>query len=249
MSPIVEVRGVRKLYSANGSTTEALRGIDLTIGAGEFVAVTGPSGSGKSTLLHLLGALDLPTAGEVLIDGTPLSGLSRAGLAALRGRTVGFVFQLFNLVAGLSVEENVALPALIAGLRARNYRERADELLRGVGLADKRDRLPSQLSGGEMQRVAIARALLLRPSVVLADEPTGNLDSRTGAGIMDLLSAYQAEGQTIVLVTHDLRVAARAERVVALRDGLKVADTSLAAVADRRRTISELVDLGPDERA
>jgi putative ABC transport system ATP-binding protein len=216
-----------KRYRDQDVEVEALRGIDLEVARGEFVAVMGPSGSGKSTLLHLLGGLDTPTSGEVLIDGRPLAGLSRSQLAAMRRDQIGFVFQLYNLIPSLTVAENVALPSIAAGKSPNSYREQLDGVLELVALADKHDRFPAQLSGGEQQRVAVARALIRRPAVVLADEPTGNLDSRSGEALLDLFTRCHAEGQTIILVTHDPTVASAAQRALFMRDGAFVEETEL----------------------
>jgi putative ABC transport system ATP-binding protein len=216
----VETVGLSKVYGEGSTTVRALREVSLEFPSGEFAAIMGPSGSGKSTLLHILGALDKPSSGRVIVGGTELSGLSDRKLTLLRRERMGFVFQFFNLIPTLSAEENVLLPALIAGERADKYSERLDELLDLVGLTDRRTHKPDELSGGEQQRVAIARALIRNPDIILADEPTGNLDSRTGTGVLDLLkeSAVRFE-QTILMVTHDPRAAASADRVVFLSDG------------------------------
>ncbi|HWH45516.1 MAG TPA: ABC transporter ATP-binding protein [Thermoleophilaceae bacterium] len=213
----VAARELRKIYLQGETEVHALRGVDMTVEAGEFVAIMGPSGSGKSTLLHLVGALDTPTAGELEIAGVPLSGLGEAELTEIRRDRIGFVFQFFNLLPTLTAAENVGLPALIAGERPSG---RARELLGVVGLADRADHLPSQLSGGEQQRISIARALLREPELVLADEPTGNLDSASGEIVLDLLRRLADDGQTVVMVTHDDGAAARADRIVRLHDGL-----------------------------
>jgi putative ABC transport system ATP-binding protein len=249
MSITIEARQLTKSYTDAETTIAALSGVDLHVDAGEFIAITGPSGSGKSTLLHLVGGLDRPTTGDVLLDGQPLSALSRDELADVRNRRIGFVFQFFNLLPSLTVEENVALPALIAGTRTSTYRARVDELLARVGLADKPHRYPAQLSGGEQQRVAVARALVMSPAVLLADEPTGNLDTRSGSGILSLLAACHADGQTIVLVTHDVRVASQTQRVVFLRDGRLADEARLDTVGDRDSALSRMVQLGEDEHA
>jgi len=209
MNPIVEAKGLGKQYRSDDVVVDAITDVELEIFPGEFVAVMGPSGSGKSTLLHLLGGLDTPSRGEVVVDGRPLASLSRRELARLRGARVGFVFQLYNLVPSLTVAENVALPAIVAGRRPRSYHARVDELLELVGLAAKRGRFPAQLSGGEQQRVAVARGLVVEPAVLLADEPTGNLDSQSGAALMQLLATCNADGVAIVLVTHDAKVASK----------------------------------------
>jgi putative ABC transport system ATP-binding protein len=202
---------------------EALRSIDLTICKGEFVAVMGPSGSGKSTLLHLLGGLDVPTSGEIYLAGKPLSKLKDRQLTLLRRRKVGFIFQFYNLLPTLSAQENVALPLLIDGKTLRTKRKWMDDLIERVGLLDRRHHRPDQLSGGQQQRVAIARAFVNEPEIVLADEPTGNLDSRSSTGILELLkNACQELSATIVMVTHDARAASYAHRILFLKDGLIV---------------------------
>jgi putative ABC transport system ATP-binding protein len=216
----IEASGLEKRYGSGDTAVPALRGVDLKVEDGEMVAIMGPSGSGKSTLLHLLGALETPTAGTVAIAGKRFEGLSDNELTLLRRDRIGFVFQFFNLLGALSAEENVMLPALIAGQGGERMRARARELLDSVGLSGRVDHLPSELSGGEQQRVSIARALLMRPAIVLADEPTGNLDSTASAGVLDLLVELNAtEGHTIVIVSHDPAAASIAGRVVFLRDG------------------------------
>src|ERR671921_137851 len=216
----VETVGLSKVYGESSTAVRALEDVSLEFPNGEFAAIMGPSGSGKSTLLHILGALDKPSSGRVIVGGTDLSGLSDRRLTLLRRERMGFVFQFFNLIPTLSAEENVLLPALIAGERAGKYSERLDELLDLVGLMERRTHRPDELSGGEQQRGAIARALIRNPDIVLADEPTGNLDSKTGAGVLDLLKESAARyDQTILMVTHDPRAAASADRVVFLSDG------------------------------
>jgi putative ABC transport system ATP-binding protein len=216
----IETSGLTKSYGSKATRVDALRGVDLSIGRGEFVAIMGPSGSGKSTLLHILGALESPTAGTVAVGGNRYDGLDDKELTRFRRDHIGFVFQFFNLLGSLTALENVLLPALIAGERPGTRLDRARSLLDTVGLGERAEHLPSELSGGEQQRVSIARALLLSPEIVLADEPTGNLDSRAGQGVLDLLrQVNQDEGHTIVMVTHDPRAASRADRVVFLRDG------------------------------
>jgi putative ABC transport system ATP-binding protein len=219
MTPVLEARAVAKSYVDHDVAVDAVRGVDLSIGSGELVAVMGPSGCGKSTLLHLLGGLARPTTGSVLIDGVDLSAMDDDALAQVRRERIGFVFQAFNLVPVLSVSENVQLPAAIAGVAAGAARARGDELLELVGLSAQRGKRPAQLSGGEQQRVAIARALMLRPAAILADEPTGNLDSVTGRRIVGLLQELNRDGQTVVLVTHDVKVAGVADRLLQMRDG------------------------------
>jgi putative ABC transport system ATP-binding protein len=222
----VETVGLSKVYGEGSTTVRALWDVSLEFPYSEFAAIMGPSGSGKSTLLHILGALDKPSSGRVIVGGTDLSGLSDRKLTLLRRQRMGFVFQFFNLIPTLSAEENVLLPALISGERTGKYSERLNELLDLVGLTDRRTHRPDELSGGEQQRVAIARALIRNPDIILADEPTGNLDSRTGAGVLDLLKESAARyDQTILMVTHDPRAAASADRVVFLSDG-RVVDES-----------------------
>ena len=221
--PVLETIGLAKRYPGG---VEALRGVDLVVNAGELLAVVGPSGSGKTTLLHLMGTLERPSAGTVRVAGHDVATRSDRELAALRARHIGFVFQHFFLVDGVSALENVANGLLYAGVPAPERRRRALEQLEGVGLAERITHHPAQLSGGERQRVAIARALVGRPSVVFADEPTGNLDSRTSAGIVELLHELNADGTTIVLITHDVELAAAMPRRVHVRDG--VIDDALA---------------------
>ena len=219
-APALETEDLRRVYGEGDTAVRALDGVTLRIDRGEMVAIMGPSGSGKSTLLHLLGALETPTGGAIALGGRRFEGLGERDLTLLRRETIGFVFQFFNLLPALSAEENVVLPALIAGRRDQATRDRAVELLDRVGLGARREHLPAELSGGEQQRVSIARALLLEPELVLADEPTGNLDSRSSGEILRLLGELnEAEGHTIVMVTHDPAAAATAGRVVFLRDG------------------------------
>jgi putative ABC transport system ATP-binding protein len=220
-APALETSDLRRVYGEGDTAVRALDGVTLRIERGEMVAIMGPSGSGKSTLLHLLGALETPTAGTIALAGRRFEGLGEKELTLLRRETIGFVFQFFNLLPALSAEENVVLPALISGRRDDATRARAAELLERVGLGGRRDHLPAEMSGGEQQRVSIARALLLEPELVLADEPTGNLDSRSSGEILDLLGELnRAEGHTIVMVTHDPGAAATAGRVIFLKDGL-----------------------------
>ena len=219
LTPALEARELVKTFGDGATAVRALRGVDLTVADSEFVAIMGPSGSGKSTLLHILGALDRPTDGSVEIHGRRYDNLADRELTKLRGETFGFIFQFFNLMPTLTAAENVLLPALVAGEPPSDYADRTDELLALVGLTDRAAHLPSELSGGEQQRVAIARALLREPDVLLADEPTGNLDSTSGAIVLNLLRRLVDEGQTAVMVTHDAGAAALADRVVFLRDG------------------------------
>jgi len=218
--PALETRDLTKVYGTGETAVRALDGVSITISRGDSVAIMGPSGSGKSTLLHLLGALDTPSSGEIELGGERYDGLGEAGLTRLRRDRIGFVFQFFNLLPALSAEENVLLPALIAGRRDAETRDRARHLLERVGLGARADHLPGELSGGEQQRTSIARALLTQPEIVLADEPTGNLDTRSTDGVLELLRELNAqEGQTLVIVTHDPTAAATAARVIFLRDG------------------------------
>ena len=226
---MIQMRGIRKVYSMGRMEVEALRGIDLDIGGNEYVAVVGPSGSGKSTLMNILGCLDTPSSGEYVLSGEKVAGLDRNRLAEIRNRHVGFVFQNFNLLPYATALENVELPLLFAGVSAKERRERAEEMLRRVELQDRMDHKPTELSGGQMQRVAIARALVNRPAMVLADEPTGNLDSGSGQGIVGLFGELHRSGQTILMITHDQAVARVASRIIQIRDGQIVEDQPAAA--------------------
>ena len=226
---MIRMRGIRKSYDNGRIAVEALRGIDLDVGGNEYMAVVGPSGSGKSTLMNILGCLDTPTSGEYLLSGEAVAGLDRNRLAEIRNKHVGFVFQNFNLLPYASALENVELPLLFGGVPTKERRERAAEMLERVNLADRMDHKPTELSGGQMQRVAIARALVNRPAMILADEPTGNLDSASGKGIGGLFEELHRSGQTIVMITHDSAVAKLASRMVQIRDGLLVEDQPAAA--------------------
>jgi putative ABC transport system ATP-binding protein len=231
--PVIRMDGVGKTYRSGAIEFEALRGIDLTIRSREMIAVIGASGSGKSTLMNVMGCLDTPSCGTYAFEGRDIARLSAADLADLRNRAIGFVFQSFHLLPYATARENVEMPLLFAGTPSRQRRERALEMLARVGLADRADHLPSQLSGGEMQRVAVARALANDPKVILADEPTGNLDTRTGRGILDLFARLWKDGGTIVLITHDMRLARSCSRVLKLEDGRIVHDgTDLPADED-----------------
>ncbi len=228
---LIEALGLKKTYHTGEVGVEVLRGIDLEVGQGEFVAIMGPSGSGKSTLLHLLGGIDVPSAGRVILDGEDLSTLGDDGRTLLRRRRLGFIFQTFNLLPTLTAEENVALPLELDDVPTPEARERATQVLELVGMSHRRDHVPGKLSGGEQQRVAVARALAIEPLMLLADEPTGNLDSANGQQVTALLRGLVDEyGQTIVMVTHDAAVAALADRLVQLRDGLVVSDGQPMAV-------------------
>jgi len=219
-SPIIETQALTKVYGANGAAVHALRGIDFRVEKGEFVALIGPSGSGKSTLMAILGCLDLPTTGTYTLDGSQVQGLSGGELAKIRNEKIGFVFQSYNLLPKASICRNVELPMLYAGVGRNERRERALALLEKVGIADKADKLPATLSGGQKQRVAVARALANEPALLLADEPTGALDSRTGAEVLDLFRSLHEQGHTLLLVTHDPSIASLAQRRVEIRDGL-----------------------------
>ncbi len=218
---MISFSNVQRVFKVGDQEVAALRDINLELAAGEYVSIMGPSGSGKSTLLHLLGGLDVPSDGEVTLAGKRLAKLSDEALTIIRRREIGFIFQFFNLLPTLSAAENVALPLLIDGKRIDDYAAKVDELLALVGLADRRDHRPHQLSGGQQQRVAIARALVTNPAIILADEPTGNLDSASGAEVLSILRrACDAKEQTIVMVTHDDNAAKFADRVVRLKDGM-----------------------------
>jgi ABC-type lipoprotein export system ATPase subunit len=225
---VLRARGLCKTYGKDAGLVRAVDGVDLEVAAGETVAVMGPSGCGKSTLLHLLGGLDRPTRGEIWLAGRRVDRMSEKALARMRRSAVGFVFQAFHLMDELTAVENVELPALLAGRPPRAARRRAAELLDRVGLADRAGFLPAALSGGQRQRVAIARALANEPLVVLADEPTGNLDSAATVEVLRLFDGLHAAGQTLVIVTHDSRIAATADRMIAMRDGAFIDETRLA---------------------
>ncbi|MGB2568354.1 ABC transporter ATP-binding protein [Micromonospora citrea] len=225
--PAIEAVDVSRTYQLDGVSVPALRGVTLTVAPGDYVALVGPSGSGKSTLMHLLGGLDRPTGGRLVIGGRDVATLSAPELATLRNETIGFVFQAFHLLPRTSAVDNVALPLVYRGVGARQRRERAAAMLGRVGLGHRLDHRPNQMSGGEQQRVAIARALVTDPTVLLADEPTGNLDTATGLAVLALLEQLNAEsGVALVMVTHDNEVAARARRRIAMRDGAVVSDTA-----------------------
>ena len=216
---MIEFRGINKIYHMGGHALEALRDVSIKIGKGEFVSIMGPSGSGKSTLMNIIGCLDTPTGGEYFLEGRNVAGLTFDQLASIRNRMLGFVFQNFNLLPYATAWENVELPLLFNGKKAKRRRERVTELLEAVGLLGWKEHRPSELSGGEQQRIALARALANDPPILLADEPTGNLDSRSGEEIMGLLGRLWKDGRTIVMVTHDDRIAAHSERTIRLFDG------------------------------
>jgi putative ABC transport system ATP-binding protein len=217
--PVIDIREVTRHYQMGPTTVRAVDGVSLAITRGEFVAIIGPSGSGKSTLMNIIGCLDSPTSGHYHLNGTDVSGMKGSQLAAIRNRSIGFVFQTFNLLGRETAAENVELPLIYAGVPPKERRERARRMLARVQLDDRGDHVPNQLSGGQRQRVAIARALATEPSIILADEPTGALDSRTGVEIMELFHELNREGVTLVMVTHDNDLARQARRVIQIRDG------------------------------
>ena len=244
MNTIIETKDVHKTNGMNGISVEALRGVDLAVSAGEFVAIVGPSGSGKSSLLHLIGAMDHPTSGEVFFHGLNLSKLSDGQRTDLRAREVGFVFQTFNLLPTMTVFENVEIAMRLAGKKRAERLERVTELLQFVGLGERFRYRPRHLSGGERQRVAIARALANHPSLLLADEPTGNLDTKIGGEILEFFrKVCDKDGQTVIMVTHDFRAASYADRVLVLRDGRVRGETRLAGKVDMNKTLSQLLIL------
>ncbi|GIE98919.1 ABC transporter ATP-binding protein [Paractinoplanes rishiriensis] len=224
MAPVLDVRGVTKVYGTGDTAVHALGGVDLTVERGEYIAIMGSSGSGKSTLMHILGCLDVPTAGRYLLDGVDPGGLTDRQLALVRNRRIGFVFQAFNLIPRTTALANVELPLAYAGVKARERRTRAMNALETVGLADRAEYEPGRLSGGQQQRVAVARALVTEPALLLADEPSGNLDSRSTEGLLAVFDDLHAYGRTIVLITHEPDVAARAGRLIRLLDGRVQAD-------------------------
>jgi putative ABC transport system ATP-binding protein len=241
-APVVRARGVRKEYGTGEGLVRAVDEVELEVAVGESLAIMGPSGCGKSTLLHLLGGLDRPTAGELWLAGRRIDRLSERALAQLRRHEVGFVFQAFHLMEELTAQENVELPALLAGRSPRDARRRARKLLNQVGLGDRAGHLPSGLSGGQRQRVAIARALANEPQLVLADEPTGNLDSAATLELLRLFEDLHREGITLVVVTHDERIATTADRLISMRDGAFVDQTHL--VGGARGNLADLAGLG-----
>ena len=225
MEPIIELKEIRKTYFMGSNALEVLKGISFNIFKNEYVALMGPSGSGKSTLMNILGCLDTPTSGSYILNSTDVSKMSDDDLAEVRNTEIGFVFQQFNLLPRLTAAENVALPLIYAGTGRKERMERAMEALKKVALEDRSHHKPNELSGGQIQRVAIARALVNNPAILLADEPTGNLDSKTSVEVMDIFSAIQAAGNTVILVTHEEDIAAYAKRIVRLRDGNIESDT------------------------
>ena len=231
--PLIEVRNLTKTYRMGSETIDALAGLSLDIERNEYVAIMGPSGSGKSTLMNIVGCLDTPTSGDYRLNGENVAGLSEDELARIRNREIGFVFQTFNLLARATALHNVELPLVYAGVAGAERRRRAEDALRAVGLIDRAAHKPNELSGGQRQRVAVARALINRPSILLADEPTGNLDSKTGEEIMGLFGELHAGGQTILLVTHEADIAQHARRRVSLRDGKVESDTAMEPASRR----------------
>jgi putative ABC transport system ATP-binding protein len=229
MTPIIETKGLTKTFGSNGVAVHALRGIDFSVGRGEFLSLIGPSGSGKSTLMAILGCLDTPTSGSYEFDGERVDGLSGSELARIRNQKIGFVFQQYNLLPRASVLRNVELPMLYAGVPRKERRRRATELLERVGIPEKGKQLPGTLSGGQRQRVAVARALANRPVMLLADEPTGALDSKTGHEVLELFSELHRQGNTILIVTHDLEIASLANRQVEIHDGRIASSTEKVA--------------------
>jgi len=239
----LKTRDITKTFRNNGAEVQALRGINLAVKPGEMVAVMGPSGCGKSTLLHILGGLDSPTTGEVFVNNQRIDIMSEAQRAVLRRSQVGFVFQAYNLIGNLSVMDNVELPALVAGGSVKLARERQKDLLADLGISDKAGSIPVQLSGGEKQRVALARALINRPSILLADEPTGNLDSKSALEVMKLLCETHDQGQTVLVVTHDPNVASIAQRVVFMKDGQITHETTLEDQDNSKNLLVELLNM------
>jgi putative ABC transport system ATP-binding protein len=240
---LLRTSGLVKTYRTDGVTVQAVRGVDIELAVGEFVAIMGPSGSGKSTLLHVVAGLEPATGGEIWLRGERVDGLSTAGWAVLRRRHIGFVFQFFNLLSNMTVADNVELPALLAGATARQARKRREELLAELGLAEKANAAPARLSGGEQQRVALARALANEPSLLLADEPTGNLDSSNTRDVLRLLGRAHQAGQAILLVTHDARVASMADRVINLFDGMVADDAKVVPLPRGMNGVRDVLEL------
>jgi putative ABC transport system ATP-binding protein len=232
MSKVIEIRQITRDFPLGNEVVKVLKGIDLDIDRGEYVAIMGPSGSGKSTLMNLLGCLDTPTSGTYILNGKDASQMGDDELAEIRNKEIGFVFQTFNLLPRTTALENVALPMIYAGYSKTDRKKRAEEVLTNVGLGDRMDHKPNQLSGGQRQRVAVGRALVNKPSIILADEPTGNLDSKTSLEIMNLFDEIHAAGNTVILVTHEEEVAEHAHRIIRLRDGMVESD-------ERKEVLSE----------
>lgn len=239
---ILDAKDLHKQYNLGSHGVKALDGVSLDVEQGEFVAIMGPSGSGKSTLLHLLGGLDQPSSGEIFLDGKNVSQLPDKESTLIRRRNIGFVFQFFNLLPTLSAEENILLPLIIDGKKTKDYQEKLDSLLKRVGLIERRNHKPDQLSGGEQQRVAMARALMTSPTILLADEPTGNLDSKSGRDVMKLLEETARDlQQTIVMVTHDPKAAAFAERIIFLQDGKIINELSFKNHEEYSKRLREII--------
>ena len=251
MAPVIQVRDLVKTYTVGEVTVRALRGANMDVQAGEFVAITGPSGSGKSTLMHILGCLDRPTSGQYILDGNDVSKMSKDQLAVIRNRKIGFVFQGFNLLSRTTALDNVELPLLYNGtlkLRTADRHKRAMEALNSVGLGDRHHHYPNQLSGGQQQRVAIARALVTQPTILLADEPTGNLDTRTSIEVMDIFQALNKErGITVLLITHEMDIAEYGTRFVRFRDGKIQTDSPVRDRRDAKQELAALPPPDPDE--
>ncbi|MGE0056698.1 MAG: ABC transporter ATP-binding protein [Dehalococcoidia bacterium] len=243
MNPILRATDVIKTYRTDGAEVTALRGIDFEVERGEFVAIMGPSGCGKSTLLHLLGGLDRPTSGEIELNGRRVDRLSESAWAVIRRRQVGYMFQSFNLIANLSAADNIELPALMAGLSSAEARRRREALTAELGISAQSDQAPARMSGGQQQRVALARALINQPEVLLADEPTGNLDSQSTREVISMLKRTHEQGQTVVLVTHDANVASAADRVVRMRDGGVIGENRLEGRVPGSDFLRSLVEL------
>jgi putative ABC transport system ATP-binding protein len=241
-SPVIEIKGIGKTYRIGEVIVNALREVDLNINKGEYVALMGPSGSGKSTLMNILGCLDTPTKGEYILNGINVSEMSDSELAEVRNQEIGFVFQTFNLLPRSSAKDNVALPLVYAGVNKDDRDARATKALENVGLGNRIDHKPNELSGGQRQRVAVARALINNPSIILADEPTGNLDSKTSVEIMALIEDIHAKGNTIILVTHEEDIAQHAHRIVRMRDGLIESDTLNKKITSVKARLKEMAE-------